>query len=272
MIVLDNRWFLDVNRFARRTPWGHGPMTAFFERVPAPVGLGLLLLAALVVAGWWSARREPDHMVAVLWSGVGALVALGLDEILVQVLARPRPYQVLHHVELLVPPASGNSYALPNSHAAIAGAALCGLILGRRWRLSILAAVVTLLLLFAGVYVGANYPSDMAAGAAFGFVVEIVLWPLGSWLLSPVVASVAEGPLGPLMVSRAPLRRPARPLTVQRPAVGLPNAKAMDALKAASEAARSAPSTSPSPGATVPVHTTGVNTAPGPAKTEAEDP
>ena len=160
---------------------------------------------------------------------------------------------------------------VPNSRAAIAGAALCGLLLGRRWRLAALAVLATLLLLFAGVYVGANYPSDMAAGAGFGVVVELVLWPLGAWLLIPVVASLSEGPLGLLMVSRAPLRRPPRPLTVQRPAAGLGNPKAMGALKAASEAARNAPTTAPASEPRVAVRLTGIDTTVGRAKTSAGD-
>jgi undecaprenyl-diphosphatase len=242
---VDKRWYLDVNRLARRTSWAHGFMTAYVERVLAPVGVGLLVLAALVLAGWWSSRRDPEHMAAVVWCAVGALVALGLSQVLLPVLARPRPYQVLHHVELLVPRAAAHSYALPNSHAAMAGAILCGLVLARRWRLATVALLATLLLAFGGVYVGAYYPSDVAVGVGLGAVVEIALWPLGSWLLGPVVASLAGGPFDWLVVSSAPSRKPARSLALQRPSTRLPNAKAMDALRTATEAARHAPSSAP---------------------------
>lgn len=267
---MDKRWYLDVNRFARNTAWAHATMTAYVERVLAPIGVGLLVLAALVLAGWWSARREPDRMAAVVWSGVGALVAFGLAEVLAQVLAKPRPYQLLHHVEVLVPRASAHSYALPNGHAAIAGAVLCGLLLAQRWRLAALAFLATLLLLFGGVYVGSDYPSDMAAGAGLGVVVELVLWPLGSWLLGPVVASIAEGALGWVVVSKAAPRRPARLLVLQRHGpTRLPTAKAMDALRVATEAARHAPS-APPPSSATSIRTTVIKTGGGPPGTDQD--
>ena len=37
-------------------------------------------------------------MAAIVWCAVGALMALGLSQVLVPVLAQPRPYQALHHV------------------------------------------------------------------------------------------------------------------------------------------------------------------------------
>jgi undecaprenyl-diphosphatase len=235
-------------------------MTAYVERLVAPVGAGLLVLAALVLAGWWSARRDPERVAAVVWSAVGAVVALGLSQVLLPVLARPRPYQVLRHVLVLVPrAASGHAYALPNGHAAVAGAVVLGLLIGRRWRLAGLALLATALLLFGGVYVGADYPSDVAAGVALGAVVALVLWPVGSWLLSPVVASISEGPFAFLVSSRAPVRGPARPLSTPGPAARLPNARAMEALRAASEAARrTSPETAPGP--TTSVHTTVIKT------------
>lgn len=256
---MDKRWYLDVNRLARSTSWAHGPVTAYVERALAPVGVGLLLLAALVLAGWWSARRAPGHMAAIVWCAVGALVALGLSQVLLPVLAQPRPYRVLHHVEVLVPRAAAHSYALPNSHAAIAGAVVCGLLLARRWRLATAALLATLLLLVGCVYVGASYPSDVAVGAGLGAVVEVALWPLGSWLLAPVVASLAEGPFDWLVVSRAPARKPTRASVVQRPSTRLPNAKAMDALRTATEAARHA-SSAPDPSSTSSIQTNVIRT------------
>lgn len=256
---MDKRWYLDVNRLARSTSWAHGAVTAYVERALAPVGVGLLLLAALVVVGWWSARRAPGHMAAIVWCAVGALVALGLCQVLVPVLAQPRPYQALHHVELLVPRAAAHSYALPNSRAAIAGAIVFGLVLARRWRLATGAFLAALLLLFGCVYVGASYPSDVAVGAGLGAAVEVALWPLGSWLLVPVVASLAEGPFDWLVVSSAPARKPTRALVVQRPSTRLPNAKAMEALRTATEAARHAPFP-PAPGSTSSTRTTIIRT------------
>ena len=267
---MDKNWYLDVNRLARLTSWAHGFMTAYVERALAPVGAGLLVLAALVLAAWLSARRAPEHMAAVVWCAVGAMVALGLAQVLVQLLARLRPYEVLRHVEVLIPRGPAHSYALPNSHAAIAGAVVCGLVLARRWRLTIVALVATLLLLFASVYVGANYPSDVVAGAGLGAVVEIALWPLGSWVLGPVVASLAGGPFEWVVASNAPAHQPSRQLVINPRAPKLPDARAMDALRVATEAARRAPAPRP-PGPTSSIRTTVIKAGGRPGGSSADE-
>jgi membrane-associated phospholipid phosphatase len=233
---VDKRWYLDVNQFAKTTPWAHGFMTAFYERILSPVGAGLLFLALLVVVGWWSARRHPEHEAAVVWTVLGALVALGLSQVLAQIVARPRPYQALKDVEVLVPRVSG--YGLPGGRAAVVGAVVCGLLLAGLWRLALVALVSGFLLLFAGVYVGVDYPSGAAGGAVFGAVVVLVLWPLVSWLLSAVVAWVGTSPFRRVFAVKGAMNRPVNEWALERPSHRLPDAKAMDALRAASEAAR----------------------------------
>ena len=244
---MDRRWYLDVNRFARTTTWAHGFMKAYYHRLDPPVGAGLLVLALLVLAAWWSARHHPQRMAAVIWAALAGLAAFGVGEVLLQVLAERPPYTVIRGAEVLVTRASG--YAFPDPRAALAGAVVFGLLVARRWRLAGLAALAALLLLFAGVYVGVDYPSDVGAGAALGAVLAVVLWPLGSWLLEPVVARLYASSFGRLVAARGS-DRPSSRLEVDRP-VRLPDAKAMEALRAASEAARhatyTAPPTSPSP-------------------------
>jgi hypothetical protein len=77
----------------------------------------------------------------------------------------------------------------------------------------------------------------------------VVLWPLGSWLIEPVVARLEASSFGRLVAARGS-DRPSSRIDVDRP-VRLPDAKVMEALRTASEAARhatyTAPPTSPSP-------------------------
>jgi membrane-associated phospholipid phosphatase len=213
-------------------------MTSYYDRLVVPVGAGLLFLAVLVIVGWWSARRQPQYMAAVIWAFLGALAVLGLNQLLVRLLARPRPYNVLSGVEVLVPRVHG--YGTPSVHAAVAGAVVCGLLLARRWRLAGLAFLGAFLLLFAGVYVGAEYPSAVAGGAVFGALVVLLLWPLVSWLLVAAVDRVGGSPVGGVVATRGSLKKAPAPSIAERPTTRLPNAKAMDALRAASEAARNA--------------------------------
>ncbi len=245
--VLDTTWYLDLNRLARHTAWAHRAVAGYVGSLLSPVGGALLALAGVVVLGWLSARRSrPDQVATVVWAAVGGMVALGLDVVLAQVLATQRPYQALSGVEVLVP-RSTSLGAMPNSHAALAGGVVAGLYLARRWWLGTLALVLALLLGLGLVYVGADYPSDALAGLAFGAVCEVVLWPLGAWLIVPLVESLASGPLAFTVASRAALpaaqragRRRAHPLAVGQ-ADGLPSARAMEALRAATEAARHVP-------------------------------
>jgi membrane-associated phospholipid phosphatase len=233
---VDQHWYLDVNQFAKNTPWAHGFMTAYYERVLSPVGAGLLFLALVVVVGWWSARRHPEHEAAVIWTALGAILALGLSQVLSQILGRPRPYQVLKGAEVLVPRVAG--YGLPSGRAAVAGAVVCGLLLAGRWRLAVVALLAGALLLFAGVYVGVDYPSSVAGGAVFGAVVVLALWPLVSWLLSALVGWVGTSPFGRVFAVRGSIRRSTTQWPVEASSHRMPDAKAMEALRAATEAAR----------------------------------
>lgn len=232
---MDNTWYLDLNRIARGSPWAHRLVVDFVDRLPPDAGLGLLALAVVILGALWSARRSaPERVAAVTWAALAGAIALGLNLILLPVLAQPRPYQLLAHVEVLVPRASG--YAMPNGHCAIAGAVLCGLVLGRRWHWVIAGGALTLALMFCLVYVGADYPSDVAAGLGFGATVALALWPLGAWLLEPLTQSLAAGPFSWLVSSRA-TRNARRPIGKHAPA-NLPDARAMAALRKATEAAR----------------------------------
>ena len=251
---MDRRWYLDVNKFARTSGWAHGFMTAYYERLASPVGAGLLVLVLLVGAAWWSARRQPQRMAAVMWTALAALAAFGLSEALAQVLADRRPYAAIKGAEVLLNRATG--YAFPSARAGLAGAVVGGLLMARRWRLAGLAALAALLLALAGVYVGVDYPSDVGAGLALGVVLAIALWPLSAWLLVPVVARLGAGPLGRLVAARGS-ERPAARFELERP-VRLPDAKAMEALRAASEAARHAIYTpAPTPPSLIQTKTTG---------------
>jgi membrane-associated phospholipid phosphatase len=241
-VVLDKRWYLDINRFARTTPWGHGFMAGYYERVLSGVGAGILVLAALLVAGWWSTRSHPEHTPAVIWCALGTVASYGLNQLAAKAFVQARPYDALKGVEVLVPRAS--SLAAPSGHAIVAGAVFCGLLLARCWRLALVAFVGGLLLLFSAVYAGAAYPSQVGVGAAVGLLAVLALWPLASRLLLPLVAAIGSSPLAVLVVSsgslRRPPRRPAKQLASPRYTRRMPDAKAMDALRAASEAARNA--------------------------------
>lgn len=49
----DPRWFPLINEFARDTPWLHPIMIGYAD-------YGIVVFAALLLAGWWIARRSGE--------------------------------------------------------------------------------------------------------------------------------------------------------------------------------------------------------------------
>jgi membrane-associated phospholipid phosphatase len=234
---VDASWYMDVNRFARSTPWAHGFMKAYAEQALSPVGAGLLVLAALVLVGWLTARRRPSRLQGAVLATVGGLAAFGLQRAIAPLLALHHPN--LAHAQLLLPRAT--SYALPDARTAVAGAVVAGLWFGRRWWFGSVGLLAALLLAFARVYTGVDFPADVAAGLGFGAAVAIVLWPAGAFLLRPAIAGARSRQLGTAFTASPARTKPPRPLAVSRPLqTRMPNARAMDALRVASEAARTA--------------------------------
>ena len=186
--------FLLINRFARRTDWLHGFMTFYAET------LGVVLCVALLVVGWWLARRtrDPRAMANLVWAGVGALVAVGINQPIVAAVHERRPYQSIPHILVLV--SRSSDYGFPSDHATMAGAVAAGLCFVNR-RLGITAWVLALLLAFARVYVGAHYPHDVVAGLLLGAAVIVVGRLVAVPVLAAVVRWLSTTPLRPLVAA-----------------------------------------------------------------------
>ncbi len=173
-LSLNDRWYLDVNRFARQTPWLHGFMAQYAHY------LGVALLALALLVAWWVARhdRHPDRAVAfVLWAAGGTVLVWVLAHFgLKPLVAEKRPYLVLPHVEVLLTRTHG--YSFPSGHATVAGGVIAGLYLARRWWIAGVVTFLGLLLAFGRVYAGMHFPGDVAAGLVIGAGFVLVLaWP-----------------------------------------------------------------------------------------------
>ena len=130
--------------------------------------IGALWIAIAVVAAL--VQRRPVVLVLVSAAVLCAdLIATGLKF----VTDRPRPYVTFPEPEPLL--ATPLDLSLPSGHAAtsFAGATMLSFFLGRRAApvLLVLAALVAA----SRVYVGVHYPLDIAAGAALGTGVTLVL-------------------------------------------------------------------------------------------------
>jgi len=171
----DPRWFLRINEFARDTPWLHPVVIGYAE-------YAIVVFAALLLAGWWIARRSGDLnlLAAAVWAPLGALAAVAINQPIVSAFQGPRPYAVLP--DILVLAQRGSDPSFPSDYAMLAGAVIAGLSLvsGRLGAVALLAAAV---MAFAGVYIGADYPLDVLAGLAVGNAVSVI----GFWATRPIL-------------------------------------------------------------------------------------
>ncbi|PZS12929.1 MAG: UDP-diphosphatase [Pseudonocardiales bacterium] len=202
--------FLLINRFARRTGWLHGFMTGYASTY------GLLILVLLLAAGRWLARRAGQlrMMAALIWAGLGTLVAVGVNQPIVTAVAEKRPYISIPRTLLLV--SRSVDYGFPSDHAVMAGAVATGLCFVNRC-LGIVAWVAAVLLALSRVYVGAHYPHDVAAGLLLGAAVivlgQLLARPILLWLLGSLVRT----PLRPLLVAGRGETRPTSTQGADRP-------------------------------------------------------
>lgn len=189
---VNTRWYLEVNRLARQTPWAHGFMATYSHFV------GIGLLALVLLGAWWAARSaaRPARAVAgVLWAAAGTVVAwLVAHEVLKPLVAERRPYLALAHVEVLLSRTHG--YSFPSGHATVAGAVIVGLFLARRYVAAWTATLLGLFLAFGRIYTGMHYPFDVLGGLAFGGAVVAVLWPVALGLLTRFDEALLPTPLG----------------------------------------------------------------------------
>ncbi len=175
---MDTSLYRSINAFAVHTAWAHS-----FMKFAAVYGVGIFAL--LVLTGWWYARFSTDaiHSVAAIgWAAIATVLAVGVNQPIVNAVARPRPFLKVPGAEVLV--ARSSDYSFPSDHAVAAGAATMGLWIAAaygpralRW-LAGISTVLALFIAFARVYVGVHYPGDVAAGLVVGAAVTTIGWLL----------------------------------------------------------------------------------------------
>ncbi len=145
----------------------HGLQNPFFDwllpLISMAGGGGMIWIVFSLVL--LTSGRSGTKKVAILMLMSLFISFLAGEEGLKHYFQRPRPFETIPDVDLLVKPPG--SYSFPSGHAANAFAS--GLVLARMipvlaWPVLILAALMA----FSRVYVGVHYPLDVIAGSLLG--------------------------------------------------------------------------------------------------------
>src|SRR5262249_19857645 len=142
---------------------------------------------------------DPAGMTAAVWSPLGMLAALAINQPIASELNETRPCNALHDIVVLH---CNTDAGFPSDHAVMAGAVTAGLWLGNR-RLCALAALAAIVMAFARVYVAAHYPQDVLAGLALGAAVSLLGYVVARPLLRRLLTVVHRTPLRILVTASA---------------------------------------------------------------------
>jgi undecaprenyl-diphosphatase len=160
----------------------------------AIASLGPAVLLGLVGLIWLLPRPTAPRAVerrVVLYAVLAAAVGLGLNQVIGQLWARPRPGSGHAATQLL---GASSDPSFPSDHATLAfGLALPVLLVLHRWGILLLAGA--LLLGFARVYVGRHYPGDILGSLAVALVATACVWAGRGQLerlIAPLLAALAR--------------------------------------------------------------------------------
>ncbi|MFJ1756083.1 phosphatase PAP2 family protein [Kitasatospora sp. NPDC088134] len=191
---IDGGLYLRVDHWAQHLP---GPVQHLVAGFSA---YGLGLLAVLMLAAWWRARRtDGAAMARVLAAPFAVVLAFAADTALKSVLREPRPCQVLDAGRTLeVCPGVGD-WSLPSNHTVIVFAGAAVLWHADR-RLGALAAVLAVAMGLSRVLVGVHYPHDVLLGALVGTAAGYLLGLLARYG-APLVERARAGRLRPWLAA-----------------------------------------------------------------------
>jgi undecaprenyl-diphosphatase len=179
---LDAALFASINGLARYSD----RVNDFFEFF-AYYGPYLLVMLLILIWFWPGQRAQRNlRQWAVINATAAAAIALGVNQIIIRIWERPRPFMV-HPAIMLLTPSRDPSF--PSDHATFAFGVAVALFLAMR-RVGIAVLLLAALISFARVVAGEHYVSDVIGGAIVGSSVALLI----SWL-RPFVAPVLEPPL-----------------------------------------------------------------------------
>ncbi|MFF4214371.1 phosphatase PAP2 family protein [Streptomyces sp. NPDC001796] len=181
----------DINGLAKEAPH-------WFDRVMGFVGeWGLLLAMVLLVLWCWTSVRRrggedaASSVAAIVWAPLAAGIAVLVNVPIRGFVERPRPFVDHQGLDVLV--TGKTDYSFVSDHATLTMAMAVALFVANR-RFGLLGLGLALLEGFCRVYMGVHYPTDVIGGFALGTAVALLLSPLATAVLTPVMKAVERSP------------------------------------------------------------------------------
>jgi len=141
---------------------------------------GPFALVAVFVALWFEPAPREERTLrqkAAIVAAAASLLALGINQVIIRLWQRPRPY-VRQPTVLLLHATRDPSF--PSDHAAVCFAIATVLVL-LSWRTGVWALLFAGAVAFSRVYVGEHYVTDVLAGALVGAACGASLYAVRSW-------------------------------------------------------------------------------------------
>jgi len=154
-----------INGFAGQFPAVDAAMIGI-----AQWGVPVMVLA--VALQWWSGADRRDTRHVLIAAGFAFFLGLGLNQILLLMIDRPRPY-IDGLTTLLVPPSVDPSF--PSDHATAVFAIAIMFVLGRLQKRALLFLAGAFLVALSRVFVGIHYAGDVLGGALTGAMAAVIV-------------------------------------------------------------------------------------------------
>ncbi|MEW2134744.1 phosphatase PAP2 family protein [Streptomyces sp. NPDC005435] len=181
----------DINGLAKAAPHWLDRVMEFVGEYGLPVAMVLLILGC-----WLSVRRRGGRdaaasVAALVWAPLAAALAVVVNAPIRNFVERPRPF--IDHQGLDVLIAGKSDFSFCSDHATITMAMAVGLFVANR-RFGVAGIAIALLEGFCRVYMGVHYPTDVIGGFALGTAVALLLSPLATALLTPLMKAIERSP------------------------------------------------------------------------------
>ena len=152
----------------------------------------LEIYAVLFVVAWFALpKKDIQHRHALVVAGFSGILALLINVVISHIWFRPRPFTVFQKGTFtqLVPHSADASF--PSDHASGSfGFAAGSWGHNTKW-ISHTFTVIAVIVMFARVYVGVHYPTDVIGGMIIGIIAGKVMWKFQR-LLFPLTSFVAK--------------------------------------------------------------------------------